>query len=1028
MASQFNRFKETLSELFMLDQAELDFGIYRIMNQKRTEIDRYLDIDLVRQVKEVLAANAGGKRESLLKEIAEATKNAESLGVDAATLPKIQTLKAELSQLGGAEELENDVYDHLATFFKRYYDGGDFISLRRYKKDVYAIPYEGEEVKLHWANADQYYIKTSEYFRNYTFKLEGDKRVSFVLLEASTEQNNNKSQGDKERRFAIYAQMPVEADGAELRINFTYEPTDKKEKQADLMAAAYAVVKPLVPVEFSEVFSLRATDKNKNRTLLEKHFTDYVAKNTFDYFIHKDLRGFLTRELDFYIKNEILFIDDIDTKQESEFVKYLSAIKAVKAVGAKIIDFLSSLEDFQKKLWLKKKFVAECNYCITLDRVPEELYAEIACNDVQREEWVRLFAIDEIKSIGASGLFFDGATVGYSVPLSIEFLKSNPHLVLDTAFFDDRFRQHLVSSIHNFDEQLDGTLINSENFQALNLLQEKHNEQINGIYVDPPYNTSASEIVYKNSYKESSWLTLISDRFILGKKFLKDDGIQCSTIDDVENSKFQVLIEDIFGKNNMVGIVPIKINPSGRPTERGFALTHEYAIFSAKTDSAGISKVPRTSEQMSRYDQKDKRGVFEYRNLRREGSNSDRENGQRQYYPIYGNLSTQQIRVPKMEWIEDKREWTVLESEYDNEVVIFPVNDAGREKNWRWSEESVKSDYTQFLVRIPQGGTTPQVYYKYRPNEEGITPFTMWTEAKFSATEHGTKVIKDLFNESNFAYPKSIYAVEESLSVIGVKKEKTALVLDFFAGSGTTGHAVINLNREDEGRRKYILVEMGTYFDTVTKPRIQKVIYSRDWKDGKPVSRAGSSHCFKYLRLEQYEDTLNNLVVKQTNEQKSAFDTSDTFRESFLLGYMLDAQTQDSLLSADWFINPFAVSLNITRQNEMQQRNIDIIETFNYLIGLNIDSIAYPKEGICTVTGTTRRGEHSLIIWRDCTKIDNEALNKFFTKSAYSTRDNEFDRIYINGDNNLENLRTDEDHWKVVLTEEEFAKRMFEKK
>lgn len=273
---------------------------------------------------------------------------------------------------------------------------------------------------------------------------------------------------------------------------------------------------------------------------------------------------------------------------------------------------------------------------------------------------------------------------------------------------------------------------------------------------------------------------------------------------------------------------------------------------------------------------------------------------------------------------------------------------------------------------------------------------------------------------------KPVDFVKFSLNL--ASKNSGNIILDFFAGSGTTGHAVINLNREDERRRKYILVEMGTYFDTVTKPRIQKVIYSRDWKDGKPVSRTGSSHCFKYLRLEQYEDTLNNLVVKQTNPQTMAFDTSDTFRESFLLGYMLDTQTQDSLLSADWFINPFAVSLNITRQNEMQQRNIDIIETFNYLIGLNIDSIAYPKEGICTVTGTTRRGEHSLIIWRDCTKIDNEALNKFFTKSAYSTRDNEFDRIYINGDNNLENLRTDEDHWKVVLTEEEFTKRMFETK
>lgn len=1008
MASQFNRFKETLSELFMLDQAELDFGIYRIMNQKRTEIDRYLDIDLVRQVKEVLAANAGGKRESLLKEIAEATKNAESLGVDVTTVSKIQTLKAELSQLGGAEELENDVYDHLATFFKRYYDGGDFISLRRYKKDVYAIPYEGEEVKLHWANADQYYIKTSEYFRNYSFKLEGDKRVSFVLLEASTEQNNNKSQGDKERRFAIYAKKPVEVDGTELRINFTYEPTDKKEKQADLMSTAYAVVKPLVPVEFSEVFSIRATDKNKNRTLLEKHFTDYVAKNTFDYFIHKDLRGFLTRELDFYIKNEILFIDDIDTKQESEFVKYLSAIKAIKAVGEKIIDFLSSLEDFQKKLWLKKKFVAECNYCITLDRVAEELYAEIAANDAQREEWVRLFAIDEIKGTGASGLFAEGATVGYSVPLTVEFLKSNPFLVLDTAFLDDRFRQRLVSSIHNFDEQLDGTLINSENFHALNLLQEKYQEQVKCIYIDPPYNTekdrSEGKFIYKDGFDHSSWCSMITDRVSTSRILMSNDGIIFSSIDDAEVNTLKYLHTEIFGQSNFIG---------------------QWNWFKSATPPNLSKKIKKNLEYILSFQNggNDDRFVGKQKESKSDDPFTKPQNTYKELTFPAGSINAK-FKDPIIEvgiYGTDK-----FPNELLNNVTFVNgvnANDAVFKNRFIWTQEKLTEEIGNGTVINLSKNIV--LSYKKANYDPEVPPNLIDANVGVGTTEQAGSDLLSIFGNKVFDYPKPTNLIEYLISFCSVDD---SIILDFFAGSGTTGHAVINLNREDEGRRKYILVEMGTYFDTVTKPRIQKVIYSRDWKDGKPVSRTGSSHCFKYLRLEQYEDTLNNLVVKQTNEQTMAFDTTDTFRESFLLGYMLDTQTQDSLLSADWFINPFAVSLNITRQNEMQQRNIDIIETFNYLIGLNIDSIAYPKDGICTVTGTTRRGEHSLIIWRDCTKIDNEALNKFFTKSAYSTRDNEFERIYINGDNNLENLRTDEDHWKVVLTEEEFAKRMFETK
>jgi adenine-specific DNA-methyltransferase len=168
---------------------------------------------------------------------------------------------------------------------------------------------------------------------------------------------------------------------------------------------------------------------------------------------------------------------------------------------------------------------------------------------------------------------------------------------------------------------------------------------------------------------------------------------------------------------------------------------------------------------------------------------------------------------------------------------------------------------------------------------------------------------------------------------------------------------------------------------------------------------------------------LNNLIVK---DESRLWAGDEQFNNSYMLGYMLDTETKDSLFNLKWFENPFEVSLKVTRNNEMKEQKIDMVDTFNYLIGLNVDSISYPKKSICTVEGVTRRGEKTLVIWRDCTKVDNAALESFFSKSAYSTKGDEFDRIYINGDNNLENLRTSEEHWKVVLTEEEFSKRMFE--
>lgn len=1016
MATQFDKFITTMKKVLMLDQADLDFGIYRIMNQKRDQIESYLNNDLRRQVTEAIRENASSDAEALKKELTQLVATLTAAGMNPDDAPKVKELKERIAQCGNSEELENEVYSYLTIFFGRYYDGGDFISQRRYKKDVYAIPYEGEEVKLYWANADQYYIKTAEYFRNYRFAVDGDKFCEFTLREATTEQNNNVAQNNMERRFALCEETPVEVVGNTLHIYFTYELYPKATKQKGLIEAAYEAIKEAIPAEFAAVLAPRPTESDRSRTLLQKHLNDYVARNTFDYFIHKDLGGFLSRELDFYIKNEILVIDDINARTPDEFLKHLTVIKAIKGVGMKLITFLASLENYQKRLWLKKKFVVESNYCITLDRVPERFYAEIAANDAQREEWVRLFAIDEITSQATNGLFEEGKS-GYSVPLTVEFLKENPFLVLDTKFFPAEFKNALLASIDHIDEQCDGLLINSENFQALGLLQGKYKEQIQCIYVDPPYNTSASEIAYKNSYKHSSWMTLLNDRLLEGKELLKKDGIQCTTIDDVEGSRLRILLESIFNESPMV--VGIRIKPSGRPIPNGFAISHEYAYFSRKEVSTAINRLQHSDDQNNRYRESDEKGVFFWELLRKAGSNSFRQNRPTMYYPIWLNTDSGKMRIPAMEYDEVSQEYITKDVLLENEIEIYPIKDDGSQGRWYFGAERAVNEVDEFKAEKQKDGR--YFIYRRRRKNEGVQPTTFWDSSKYSATEHGTDLLKRIFGEQEvFSYPKSIFAEEDCLTVSGA--ERYSLILDYFAGSGTTGHAVINLNRKDGGKRKYILCEMGEYFDTVTKPRIQKVIYSKDWDGGKPVSREGSSHCFKYMRLEQYEDTLNNLTIQPATISK---DNAD-FYDGYVLGYMLDIETRDSLFNMKWFRNPWNMKLRITRQNETREEKIDVIETFNYLIGLNVVSILYPKKGICTVEGVTRSGERTLVIWCDCDTVDNKALDDFFRRMSYSTRDTEFDRIYVNGDNNLENLRTDGEQWKVVLTEQEFAKRMFE--
>ncbi len=284
--------------------------------------------------------------------------------------------------------------------------------------------------------------------------------------------------------------------------------------------------------------------------------------------------------------------------------------------------------------------------------------------------------------------------------------------------------------------------------------------------------------------------------------------------------------------------------------------------------------------------------------------------------------------------------------------------------------------------------------------------------------------INNVHNEGGVQLPNGKKPVKLFERLISMLSNDGDYILDIFAGSGTITHACLNSDKV----HKYIAVQSDySYFTEKTLRRTENIIYSDDWKLDKPVSRKGISQCFKYIRLEQYEDTLNNLVVAQP---ANLFNTADdtTFKESYMLGYMMDTETRGSLFNVEWFVNPFAMTLKTTKDNELVETAVDMVETFNFLIGLRVETEHWHMDGnICVVEGVTHRThETALVIWRNCEKVDNDALNRFFCKMDYSTLAHDFDVIYVNGDNTLPNLRRDDDRWKVVLIEEEFKNRMFE--
>ena len=1089
MSKKFEKMKSLLEELFQLDQPELDFGFYRVMHAKSAEVSQFLDEDLLPQVNDALSIYQPADKSVMTKELDEMIAGVKGGGMNPDDSPNVKKLKKKIAEDSvDLAALESDVYDHLYRFFRRYYHDGDFISKRVYKEGVYAIPYQGEEVKLHWANHDQYYIKTSEYLRDYAFRLnpsseENPMRVHFRLTDAEEGEHGNVKESQK-RLFVLTSHEAVSIEDGELIIRFEYRPailTDwpeermsgkkKPPEQKDLLGFADKDI--LAELEITSDWSRNlganytlSNGEKADYNHLRAHLNRYAARNTFDYFIHKDLGGFLRRELDFYIKNEVMHLDDIENETVPKVEQVLSKIKVIRKTASKIIDFLAQLEDFQKKLWLKKKFVVETNYCITLDRVPEELYQTICGNTAQREGWVSLFAINEIN--GAKGDLLESGSPAYSAPLTVEFLKANDKLVLDTNFFDDDFKAKLLDSIEDFDEQCDGVLIHSENFQALQLLQRRYKAKLDCIYADPPYNTDATPIAYKNGYKESSWISLISDRLALGASTLKSGRAICHAIDDTELAILsQILVEGL--PNYDLHKCIVEHYPGSGTGRTNVTRTHEYALFSVPN---GLDVLRGAMLQSGE----------RIRGFRRSGTgdNNFRKGRPNSFYAVLVNPDTKEIEGFEPPPDINNNEYPVVDTD-SGLVRIYPIGtrhvgeDANPERVWTLSYESASQALAEGRLKCTDQMVIQRVY---TDNERRELLHSLWQGAQFSAVSYGTNMIQSMFNDAAaFSYPKSIHTVSHAIEGM-THHLNGAIVIDYFAGSGTTGHAVINLNRKDDGNRKYILVETGSYFDTVLSPRIAKAIYSDKWKDGKPVNRnTGVSHCFKYLRLESYEDTLNNLVLEQNDAKKQLLLSSSAsgeggLREEYLLNYMLNVESRDSpsLLNVSAFTNPTEYQLKVKTagSDENREVNVDLLETFNYLIGLTVRQIAVPqtisasfkrdddpdlpgdapqrllldgriKEDSSgnwwfrTVSGTMPDGLRALVIWRNRPgaedevgmEEDNLVLNNWFARQGYSSKDSEFDLIFINGDNNVENLKTPDDTWKVRLIEEEFHTLMF---
>ena len=468
MQTPQQKLQDLLQRLFRADGADLDFGIYRIINYRRDQIQNFIDEKLLTIVNDALDANSESESahqevETLSKQIPEGMLDLDGKLINEAfaQVPIVRKYLETKEKLGSPQsryQRVDAIFNHLYTFFSRYYEDGDFIPRRRYSQtERYAIPYNGEEVYLHWANRDQYYVKSGEHFSAYKFKSRSIT-VTFDLCNVNVEKDNR--QGIKRFYIPLATETTYSPEAAEISIPLEYRPLTDEEKQLYGTRKQQDKINETAETEIlqrvsSDYEAYAALERRIDQiTILKKHLDTYTRHNTADFFIHKDLKEFLKRELDVYTKNEVIPLSNFILTNEN--LGGLETAKVVWDIASQIIGFLSQIEEFQKHLWLKKKFILSTDYCLTLDLVPEELYPEIAQNPDQLEEWKHLFAIHEIDG--------DLVASAYDEPLSDAFLKENPNLVLDTRHFDTAFKDCLLAHFENLDNETDGLLIHGENF------------------------------------------------------------------------------------------------------------------------------------------------------------------------------------------------------------------------------------------------------------------------------------------------------------------------------------------------------------------------------------------------------------------------------------------------------------------------------------------------------------------------------------------------------------------------------------
>lgn len=684
------------------------------------------------------------------------------------------------------------MFDKLHFFFKKYFSesGSIYFSYTPLKSKIYEQVYSNDkDVVLFWKTNMLYYVKSDKIWNN----LEIDFEKEGVKYGIKFDVSSLKHKKANEKKQIIYELKEVK--GKDVIFSVSYSEKGRKTKIPEI----------LKKLKDKKIFL--------EEDSLDKIFRTFEKQNEVDYFINKSAEKFLKEQFDMYLKN-YLFDDESDFKESR-----LRELKALKDIVYKTIDFVSQFEDELVKVWNKPKFVLNSNYVITLDRITsykeglkviEKILKDSGFKE-QEKEWRELGILEKFDK----NKLYDRDLNGKKI--SKEYGK----LPIDTKYFSDNIKYEILSLFDNLDEQLDGWLIHSENYQALNTIKDKFMEKIQTIYIDPPFNLGTNaDFLYNVNYKDSSWITLLENRIQLAKDLINKKGSMFVRCDYNGNMYVRLLMNDIFGEENFRN--EIILSKSAKLTEQinHYHSGHDSLYFYTKSPDFYFKTATKKREEPK------------WREMHLPGIG-------------WSPITEEQAKLFSKENIKRKNGKFVTRARIILGKELLPPE--GR--HWALSQDSIFQLEKEGKIKINEKGKPITQESDEQKLTDNWTDWVGYSSRWGFSTENHEQILKRCIQTSS--------------------ANKNQIILDFFLGSGTTTAVAHKLGR------RWIGVEMGEHFNFVVLPRMKKVLAGD--KSGiskeKDVNWKGGGF-FKYYDLEQYEQTLKRAVYKDSHPFENLDDNS----------------------------------------------------------------------------------------------------------------------------------------------------------